>query len=137
MKHIRTMAVEITESNYPVAVACLPATFALIPVEEVIGNVLVINALEPMTRSRAMQYGYGTRRMESETSVTLQNLWMPLELFKEEYKYTSPGRKSGFAEVVKVKDLVDPVSRRLHSVNFRSVPRIVHVSDDEFPDTDD
>lgn len=90
MPQIKTLAVEITENTYPIAVACLPARFAMVPFSKVDGCILVINEY------RAASY--------CETSgreiLVVENGWFPKEEFEDEFRYLTPGRKgANFAEV--------------------------------------
>lgn len=73
MTKISTLAIEINEETYSIAVACLPPSFALIPFAQVERDYLVINEL---------RINYGA---DGEELLTLGNHWMDRELFHKTY----------------------------------------------------
>ena len=50
MHRIKTLACQIDENTYPIAVACLPGGFATIPFARVDGCYLVLNEMTAITR---------------------------------------------------------------------------------------
>lgn len=93
MSKIQSMASIISEINYQIAVACLPAGFAMLPREEVFGNVLVINEFETKYFDNEGERPY----------LTLCNNWMTVELFHENYRVAEAYQLSAyvFTPVVK------------------------------------
>lgn len=95
---IKTLAVKITPATYPIAVACLPAGFALIKKRLVMGAYLVINDLQfpdydPRSESeeecadrphipRRARY----MRQPYNEGLTLANFWIPKKLFKKDFE---------------------------------------------------
>lgn len=121
---MKTMAVEINENTHPIAVACLPAGFAMLKKGEVFGTYLIINHLladwmleegtnawisrvEPIIdeddegafdrRIPRRRFGahYYTSVRDSKR-LTLRNLWMSKQDFEAEFKRTvgAPPRKN-------------------------------------------
>ena len=110
---IKTMAVEITENTYPIAVACLPPKFALIRKKLVLGSYLVINDLQipnyqPDTeddeeannylRARRGGMRYGHREFDG---LTLVNFWSPKKMFKKDFVFLDVPETDVFAEVTR------------------------------------
>lgn len=93
MKHIKTMAVIISEENYPIAVACLAPGFAIIPFGKVVGSVLVIN--EICTKPNKKRNG--------EPILTIRNGWMHANDFTELYKPV--GKTYNFTEFAEVEKI--------------------------------
>lgn len=89
----KTMATKITEENYPIAVACLAAGFATIPINKVLGCYLVINELIAENME-----GEGIRPY-----LVVGNFWMKETLFNEIYEFAAPGTEDRFVEVRKIK----------------------------------
>lgn len=96
--NIRTMAVQINNENWPVAVACLGGRFAATPFSEVNGAYLVINEIE-------QQFGfvrqYGGRRYPNR-EITLSNNWYPAEAFKQVYGFDKRKNHGQFFEVHRI-----------------------------------
>ena len=92
MKHITTMAMRITEDTYPIAVACLPAVVATMPVKNVVGKYLVINDLS--TRH--------TKDGAARFSLEVGNSWMPKRVFKDNFAFVKKELPGRFAEVKKI-----------------------------------
>lgn len=78
MKHIKTVAFEITEETYSFAVAVLPPIFATIPIDNVIGHWVILNEL-------AVTY---TRDARGRQHLYLENSWMDAEDFGSTYDST-------------------------------------------------
>ncbi len=90
---LKTMAIKITEDNYPVAVACLAAGFAALPLKKVLGGYLVINKLEVKNFSKE-----GTRPY-----LVIGNSWMTEKMFNLSYEFVeNEYDHEEFAEVTKV-----------------------------------
>ena len=114
---IKTMAVEINDNTYPIAVACLPAGFAMLKKTEVYGSYLVINHLlvdrtldrdsnqwisriedptivfdddgEEIPIRRRSRFGVSYSAYGSgPAKLTLQNFWMSKQDFEAEFKRT-------------------------------------------------
>jgi hypothetical protein len=101
---IRTLAVEITEDTYPIAVACLPPGFALIKKKIVLGSYLVVNDLQfpdvvpddglvndeeecdnhPRVTYNRLRINHRYGRHQATLSLT--NFWTPKEAFKKDFK---------------------------------------------------
>ena len=75
MNFVPTMALEINEKTYPIAVACLPPVFATIPFKDVDGHYLVINRLEARR----------SPKNKTQQTLTVGNSWMRAEQFKKTY----------------------------------------------------
>ncbi len=90
---LKTMAVKITEDNYPIAVACLAAGFATYPVKEVVGCYLVINEL-----------GVDTFKHEGDRPfLVVGNSWMTEKLFNETYQFVEDmNDPKEFGEIIKL-----------------------------------
>lgn len=89
---LRTMAVKISKKTYPIACACLPAVFATIPLEKVLGHYLVINELE-------------AKHIKSEGErpiLIVSNTWMTEKVFEEIYLFKDAELIDIFVEVVKL-----------------------------------
>ena len=100
--NIPTLALLITEENYPIAVACLPAGFAAgyskSSVLE-IDNFLVINKLG--ANEITLPDG------EGRLLLTIENVWLHGKQFYEAYRYVDElvlqhGRLDEFHEVVPI-----------------------------------
>lgn len=89
MKNIKTMAFEINENSYSLAVAILPPVFATIPLDEVYKSVVVINELG------VLWYGCG----DAEQALALDSSWMSAEDFYENYDINITPIEIGFSEV--------------------------------------
>lgn len=74
MKHIKTVAFEITEETYSFAIAMLPPVFATIPIDNVLGHWVLMNEL-------SVQYTHGGTGQH----LVLQNSWMNAEDFGSTY----------------------------------------------------
>lgn len=73
---IKTQAISITEETYPIAVACLPAGFAEIPLGNVVDCFLVINELGTITHNDEYHQSVGTG---------LNNAWYTQTEFLKKY----------------------------------------------------
>lgn len=118
--YIKTMAIRITPSTYPVALACLPPGFGAIPVELVLNQALIINSIAP---------GY----TEGGSFTTLENFWQPWTLFIEEYDTVNEDDDTEFftfTEVVKVRhaEVKDRESKPAETEEYKKTQRIL----DEF-----
>ena len=76
MRYIKTMAVQINETTYSLAVACLPGGFATIPFSKVVGCFLVINDLE-ITHEH---------KNEAHPIAAFGNSWMSEAHFRGKYR---------------------------------------------------
>ena len=127
---IKTMAVEINEATYPIAVACLPAGFAMLKKNEVFGSYLVINHLladymleggtnawitrvapvvdendpdsESFGRRGVRRFNASYAFSRTPNRLVLRNLWMSKQDFENEFKRTvgAPPKKSDVFFVV-------------------------------------
>ncbi len=87
------MAIKITEDNYPVVAACLPAGFAIIPLKEVLDCYLVINELEAKRFSKEGERPY----------LVIGNRWMTEKKFNRTYEFVEENKhNTEFAEVSKL-----------------------------------
>ena len=67
MSEIKTLAFIVNETNYPLAVAALLPDFALIPVSEVYGEIIVLNDLFTVdTEDRGRVVAIGNAHYEAE-----------------------------------------------------------------------
>lgn len=112
---IKQMAIRITRETYPIAVACLPADFAVKPMNIVLGRILVINSPEkvvvPVERPR-FRRGYIKRDDECDESqevlpvermtVGLVNSWMEKKTFKKDYRVVNKDEKVNGDKFVEV-----------------------------------
>lgn len=74
---MQTMALEITEKTYPIAVACLPDMFLTIPVNQVYGCFLVINEIGVLkTEETGMPIKH----------IAISNTWYDKETFLMRYQ---------------------------------------------------
>ena len=96
MSHIPTLAIEINEQNYPIAVACLPGGFAANhPRKSTYGSILIINELEAVKvkkQGRVPTLAYG-------------NCWMSREQFFERFEVVSESARlidNEFVEVERI-----------------------------------
>lgn len=89
MNNIQKMAVKITEEIWPVATACLAGGFVKIPFERVEGCYLVINETYP---ERFIEMGLSP-------IITIQNCWLPAELFHETYTFVEKEEENKFVAV--------------------------------------
>ena len=88
---IKTLATYITKETYPIAVACLPAGFATIPVSDVLGKVLVLNEI-------------ASERMEGEGCrpfLVIANSWMSEKSFDKLYQFVDVVESHPFSEVTR------------------------------------
>lgn len=97
--HITTMAVQITEKTWPVAVACLGGSFASRPFPEVEGSFLVINTPDRQDRFRRVRQFGGPSAREG---ILLDNAWESEEDFLEMYQYDGRKNLETFFEVKKI-----------------------------------
>lgn len=81
---VKTLAVQINEDTYPIAVACLPGHFVESAFAEVEGAWLVINDLVS---------AFGDEGEGSHVRHYLDNRWLPEEEFKTSYEVIN--RKAG------------------------------------------
>jgi hypothetical protein len=89
---LKTMAIKITEDNYPVVAACLAAGFSAIPLKKVLGCYLVINELEVKNFSKEGDRPY----------LVVGNSWMTEKRFNLTYEFVDNKRDhTEFAEVTK------------------------------------
>lgn len=99
MNNLKTMAVLITEDNYSVAAACLPAGFAANrSMKEKIGAYLIINELRCITDFRKARKDPHYRPI-----LAIENKWLDKKRFEVEYRFVDP-KEFGetFAEVEKI-----------------------------------
>lgn len=75
MKFVPTMAIEINQDTYPIAVACLPPVFATLSHQKVMDHILVINDL-------GLIYDKTGRRA---AGLKIGNAWMKREEFDSSY----------------------------------------------------
>ena len=75
MHRIKTLACQIDENTYPIAVACLPGGFATIPFARVDGCYLVLNEMTAITR--------GT---DTSPVAALTNCWLNLDEFDSSWR---------------------------------------------------
>lgn len=113
---IKTLAIQINEDTYPIAIACLPGGFATIPFKNVNGAYLVINRPEPCFIDD------GHRAI-----VSLENGWLPQGLFEAEYnivnKKTGVPAKWDWVEVERAEDpelseRLAKAERATHLINY-------------------
>ena len=91
---LKTMALVITEKNYDIVAAILPAGFLNIPLQRCLGAVLVLNE----THGRRLKLKDGTERFVKE----IGNSWMSASDFADKYK-TANGSKLSSKKFFKVK----------------------------------
>ena len=103
---IRTMAVQINEKTWPIAVACLGSRIASQPFPEVEGGFLVINTPDQMSGryvgSRVGRTQYGSRTYGD--TVSLGNIWLSEDDFRVMYKFDGRKNTETFFDVLKVAD---------------------------------
>lgn len=85
------MAVKITEETYPIAIACLPAGFALYPLSEVLGCYLIINKLQ------IKHFG-----KKAPSILQLDNIWLQERFFRKSWKFKDKERLDRFSEIEKI-----------------------------------
>lgn len=92
---LKTMALKITLDSYPIAAALLPAGFLKVNERYVLDCYVIINDVA------IDMYHPGTA---DQKQVTLQNLWMVAEEFRENFVKVTPGREpqGAFFEVRRV-----------------------------------
>lgn len=88
--NIITQAIVISENNYNLAVACLPAGFAIIPRHKVYGYLLIINDL--------VAVGKGKKR----PTLAIDNLWISVADFERRYISFGELVDTQFVEVERV-----------------------------------
>jgi len=108
---IKTMAVKITEENYPIAVACLGAGFATTNKQCTIGAYLVINDWQYPDFSqpgyiprppRVVRYDAPIAPPRQNNMLVLKNFWTSKVMFKEEFKAVGEVTdKTSFFEVTR------------------------------------
>ena len=91
---LKTMALVITEKNYDIVAAILPAGFLNVPLQKCLGAVLVLND----THGRRLKLKDGTERFVKE----IGNGWMSIQNFEENFK-TANGSKLSPKQFVEVK----------------------------------
>lgn len=118
---IKQMAIRITRETYPIAVACLPAGFAVKPMNLVLGRILVINSPEkvvvPVERPR-FRRGYVKYQEDCDEderrevlpvermTVGLVNSWMEKKTFKKDYRVVNENEKVNDKTFVEVEAYV-------------------------------
>ena len=90
MLNISTMAIEINEATYPIAVACLPARFAMHSERLVFGCLLVINARMVVELDNGRQ------------ALCFVNAWMTWPEFKENFAIAKADADAVFSSFVPV-----------------------------------
>lgn len=93
MENIETMAIEINERTYSIAVAILPAAFFTVPFDLAKGYILVINERDLIEDSYGQSYP------------TYVNCWMDRVEFLQSYRVRSeliPYMQDQFVRVTKV-----------------------------------
>lgn len=91
MPLVPTMAVQITDATYPVAVACLAGGFAMRPKYDVLGAYLIINEL----------HAECFKSTGKSPILVLKNSWMDQKLFQEKYRWVLGQQTDEFAEVTR------------------------------------
>lgn len=90
---LKTMAVRITKENYPIAVACLAAGFATIPLKETLGCYLVINEISAES----------FRKEGIRPYLVVSNIWMTTKSFIDTYQFVDEMYDpEEFGEIIKL-----------------------------------
>ncbi len=90
---LKTMAVRITKKNYPIAVACLAAGFAMYPMKKTLGHYLIINELEAENFNKEGKRPY----------LVVSNRWMTEEHFNNTRQFVDETHDhKTFGEIIKL-----------------------------------
>jgi hypothetical protein len=95
MNGIKTMAMEITEETWPIAVACLPAGFARIPKDRVLRHILVINEI-------CVQYKFKKNRSRKPLGLKIDNAYVSKDFFDRNFTMTGRLKKNQFVPVEQI-----------------------------------
>jgi len=125
---VNTQAVQIDENTYPLAVACLGSSITAEPIDDILGQYLVIN--QPgASYGQPRRYGY-----QNNLPVTLVNLLVAKDDFETRYKFVGAGAppKEKKLRSVKMIKLSEPVP--MNHRRGRGLDRYEDVDQDAQPE---